>query len=415
MRRGVQLAMFESVAFPAGRGAALAALARIAPSRYARSRNFLDGAVTRLSPYLRHGVLSLSEVRDAALARGGREAIEKFVQELGWRDYYRRVWSLLGDRLWDDLEAYKTGYSASAYADEMPPDIARGETGAACIDASVEELETTGYVHNHARMWFASYVVHHRRVAWQAGARFYLERLLDGDVASNNLSWQWVASTFAHKPYFFDRANVARYTRDAYCATCPLATSGCPFDASYPDLARRLFPNGERALDDVEPHALNAPGDAPRAPSLPLVAQPAIVWQHDESLSREDAARTAAPAAPAIFVWDTLARERDPWNARRARFVEETLATLDLARIARGDTISELASFARERGARSIVTVAPVDPRLRAIARALRADFDVVELEPPPFATIERAHDLRRYSRYWRRAERTAFELTPSA
>jgi deoxyribodipyrimidine photo-lyase len=91
-------------------------------------------------------------------------------------------------------------------------------------------------------MWVAAWVVHWLKVRWQAGARWFLRHLLDGDLASNNLSWQWVASTFSHKPYIFNRANLERYTGGRYCAGCPSAAA-CPFDAGYPALERRLFPN----------------------------------------------------------------------------------------------------------------------------------------------------------------------------
>ena len=73
-------------------------------------------------------------------------------------------------------------------------------------------------MHNHARMWFASYLIHWRACTGP-GAAFFLEHLLDADPASNNLSWQWVASAFSHKPYFFNRENLERYT-GAHCAGC---------------------------------------------------------------------------------------------------------------------------------------------------------------------------------------------------
>ncbi|MGC8035725.1 FAD-binding domain-containing protein, partial [Salmonella enterica] len=64
---------------------------------------------------------------------------------------------------------------------------------------------------NHARMWLASYVVHLRKVHWRAGADWMVGHLLDGDLASNHLSWQWVAGTGSHKPYLFNAENVAKY------------------------------------------------------------------------------------------------------------------------------------------------------------------------------------------------------------
>jgi deoxyribodipyrimidine photo-lyase len=89
-------------------------------------------------------------------------------------------------------------------------------------------------------MWLAAYVVHWRRVRWQAGARWFLQHLLDGDPASNNLSWQWVASSFSHKPYLFNRANLERFGAGHHCQGCPAARR-CPFDASYEALEQRLF------------------------------------------------------------------------------------------------------------------------------------------------------------------------------
>jgi deoxyribodipyrimidine photo-lyase len=211
------------------------------PDRYARTRNFLDGAVSRLSPYIRHGVLTLAEVRDRALqsVRNAAQAY-KFVYELAWREYWQRVYAELGERVWEDREPYKTGWQASDYAEALPRDIPNGETGLACMDAFAHELRDTGYLHNHARMWVAAYVVHFRRVRWQAGARWFLDHLLDGDPASNNLSWQWVASTFASKPYIFNRENLEKYSNGAYCRDCP-ARRACPFDASYESLSKRLF------------------------------------------------------------------------------------------------------------------------------------------------------------------------------
>jgi deoxyribodipyrimidine photo-lyase len=83
-------------------------------------------------------------------------------------------------------------------------------------------------------------VVHWRRVRWQAGARWFLQHLLDGDPASNNLSWQWIASTFSHKPYFFNKENLQRYTNNMYCEHCPLRNA-CPLDGTYEDIGAQLF------------------------------------------------------------------------------------------------------------------------------------------------------------------------------
>lgn len=224
-----------------GRAEALCRVRAMEPREYARTRNFLDGAVTGLSAHLRHGCVTLAECRDAAVAIVDRdEDAQKLVQELAWRDYYQRVYGEIGEGVWRDLEAWKTGREAGSYSRAMPEEVVRGSTGLACIDAFVRGLVETGSMHNHARMWFASYLVHWRAVHWSAGASFFLAHLLDADVASNNLSWQWVASTFSHKPYIFNRDNLERFTGGVHCAACASAGE-CPFDAPYEELERRLF------------------------------------------------------------------------------------------------------------------------------------------------------------------------------
>lgn len=225
-----------------GRRQAEQLLGRVQPERYAKARNFLNGPVTRLSPYIRHGALTLAEVRDAVFARTrSRQGSEKLINELGWRDYWQRLWQQLGDGIWRDQEELKTGHHPGAYAADLPADIAEGRTGLACMDGFIAELHETGWLHNHTRMWLAAYLVHWRRVRWQAGAQWFLRHLLDGDPASNNLSWQWVASSFSHKPYFFNRSNLERYSNGTFCRSCPLSEQGCPFDASYEQLEAELF------------------------------------------------------------------------------------------------------------------------------------------------------------------------------
>ncbi|WP_026941715.1 FAD-binding domain-containing protein [Hellea balneolensis] len=214
-------------------------LSALDPLSYSRTRNHLGGAVTQLSPFIRHGALTLDHVRNLAIERAGKKDAEKFVQQLTWRDYWQRLYRRNPDMIWDDVEAYKTGFSPNDYADELPEDVLNAQTGTACIDQFLEQLMSTGWIHNHARLYLAAYICHWRRVKWQVGAKFFLTHLLDGDPASNNLSWQWVASTFSHKPYFFNLDNVAKYSG---------ADINTKFNAnkdiagSYEALAERLFP-----------------------------------------------------------------------------------------------------------------------------------------------------------------------------
>ena len=224
-----------------GRAKAERKLAAIKPIAYAHTRNFGDGNVTRLSPYIRHGIISLNELRNYALTQCSETVqITKFIQELGWRDFWQRVYAAHPQWAWQDVEPYKTGFSAGDYTDHLPKDILSAKTDCACINAFIHELTSTGYIHNHARMYLAAYLVHFRRVKWQVGAQWFLTHLLDGDVASNNLSWQWVASSFSNKPYIFNLENVAKY----FATTVDVTTkNNAPLDASYETLSQRLFPN----------------------------------------------------------------------------------------------------------------------------------------------------------------------------
>ena len=202
---------------------------------YARTRNHITGKVSRLSPYFRHGVLTLNEAARVAIGQYGAGA-HKFVFELGWRDYWRRVWAERGTRIHAPIETPKVALGDLRLTD----DIRKASTGLMCMDHFARDLTESGYVHNHARMWFASYVVHHRKVDWRLAADWYYGELLDGDRASNSLSWQWIASTFSSKPYIFNRENLEKYTDGAFCKNCAKRNS-CPFEGTYETLYAKLF------------------------------------------------------------------------------------------------------------------------------------------------------------------------------
>lgn len=390
-----------------GRRIAETTLAHIDPAAYAATRNHLNGAVTRLSPYLRHGVVSLTEVRNAALHRAP-QAAAKLINELGWRDYYRRVYSVIGNAIWRDLEAYKTGWQAHNYAATLPADIVAGATGLACIDAFSRELHTTGYLHNHARMWLAAYIVHFRRVRWQAGARWFLTHLLDGDPASNNLSWQWVASTFSHKPYIFNRENLETFTGGVYCAVCPLR-GRCDFEGEYALLEQRLFPHRQAAVATTEPAPLRSSVSQPVRGSMAL-SRP-IVWLHGDNLSPHSPALLAAANAPALWVWDDALLARARISLKRVLFLYECLLELPVT-IRRGEVAAEILRFAAEHKADGVLTNVTPAPGFAAIRRRLEQTLPVVALaEAEAFVTPPVGLDLRRFSRYWRKVAADALRV----
>ncbi|MGC9385476.1 MAG: FAD-binding domain-containing protein [Hydrogenovibrio sp.] len=226
---------------------ALDRLQQLDPVKYGRERNYLGGAVSGLSPYIRHGVVSPKTLAEDLGERFAPATRARFIQQLAWRDFFHRVHQAQPERIWQDHEPYKTGLCAADYAENLPEDIALGRTGVRLIDQLIASLLSQGVLHNHGRLYLAAYVVHWRRVRWQAGAKWFLQHLLDGDMASNNYSWQWVASTFSAKPYIFNLENVQRFAGEHLDWAHP---SNRLFDATYDELAARLFPQqgvgGER-------------------------------------------------------------------------------------------------------------------------------------------------------------------------
>ena len=181
------------------RTAALARLEEFLPAagRYAAERNYVREGhdnVSRISPWVQKRLLLESEIVAAARDRWSFPAVEKFVQEVYWRTYWKgwleqrpaawTRWSEAVPRLRASLTAEQRSTLAAALA---------GRTGIAGFDAWAKELVATGYLHNHARMWFASIWIFTLKLPWELGAAFFYEHLLDGDVASNTLSWRWVA------------------------------------------------------------------------------------------------------------------------------------------------------------------------------------------------------------------------------
>ena len=298
--------------------AARARIAAVRPSAYARTRNGIDGAVSGLSPYITHGLVSPVDVLCAVAARHVLPVQHKFVFELGWRSYFRHVWQHRGS---DILRSLHDGpLPDAAYLAELPHDIRQGCTGLPVIDQAVQTLHATGRLHNHARMWLASYVVHLRKVHWRIAADWLYGHLLDGDLASNHLSWQWVAGTGSHKPYLFNAENVARY------APAHWHSPDSVLDTSYDmldRLARQSVPSvssGTRVASAPEPPLSgDPPADTGLVPPDPLQVAGRDVWLvHPWSLG------VLPNLPPDTLVLGLFVRDFHrawPWSERRWRFV----------------------------------------------------------------------------------------------
>jgi deoxyribodipyrimidine photo-lyase len=316
------------------RAAGLDALDDFVPragSAYARERNADQGTgrtnVSSLSPYVRHRLVTEREVVTAVLERHTLHAAEKFVQEVFWRTYWKG-WLEQNPEVWRRyrraVDEYATGSLPAGFDDAVA-----GRTGIDAMDAWVRELVDTGYLHNHTRMWFASIWVFTLELPWQLGADLFYRHLLDGDAASNTLSWRWVAGLqTAGKTYLATASNIAKYTDGRFSpsglATTARALSEEPLppreSIATDDVLGTL---GERVglllhEEDLEPRSLLAeqPGLAGRVLATAVAADPVSrspfpvsdVVAGFEAAAVDDAAERTLDAGrrPAQVLPDTL-------------------------------------------------------------------------------------------------------------
>lgn len=308
--------------FPPTLESAFARLATLDINTYAKTRNAIGGAVSRLSPYVSHGYLSFPQIAKAVAHQASFSPQHKFVFELGWRAYFHHVWHHLGDGIFESLHGGVL--PDSAYSQVLPLDIPTANTGIPVIDQAVGALVSTGYLHNHARMWLASYVVHIRKVHWLVGAKWMYGHLLDGDLASNMLSWQWVAGTGSSKPYLFNAENVAKY------APANWHSEGTILDASYEQLyeiatsSKTCTPSAliqasflETATLDVTQLIDSTPYFKPisAAALSQLVKGRPVYLVHPWSLG--DLPHALPADAVVLGVADTAFHAQHPWSERR--------------------------------------------------------------------------------------------------
>jgi len=321
---------------------------------YATKRNFDFGPENRtnvsgLSAHVRHRLVLEQELVVAALERHGLETAEKFIQEACWRTYWKG-WLELRPSVWDayrsqvtrDLDALnKDGALRSRYEDAVS-----GRTGIACFDAWAGELIEHGYLHNHARMWFASIWVYTLDLPWALGADFFYRHLIDGDAASNTLGWRWVCGLQTPgKTYLARASNINKYTDGRFSMQgYDLASQAPPLadDPGHPD-----------------PVALR-PGDRPDPDA------PALILVHDEDGCAQGWGVDGLDVRAVTSLGGIEQRSPMEAGARAKSFAEGALKDAgtraadhfqaDLAAISESDDLIEQA---RAAGARQIVTQRP--------------------------------------------------------
>ncbi|MFN4057736.1 MAG: FAD-binding domain-containing protein [Roseinatronobacter sp.] len=366
--------MFDRSATRAEGEALLRAFTPRMGRKYAQGRNTDHGPgahrdVSTLSPYIRRRLVLEKDAVAAALAAHGPEMAEKFIDEVFWRGYFKG-WLERRPQVWAD---YVAGLERDLVALDLDGKLRRavltaegGQTGLECFDAWAQELVETGYLHNHARMWFASIWIFTLELPWRLGADFFYRHLLDGDAASNTLGWRWVAGLHTRgKAYQAEAWNIAKFTAQRFT----------PRDA---DLAQDIRP-----LDWTEPDGL--PALMPlRTVQSPREGVPTLLLLTDEDCRAEDFPFSALDLRGSVTL--AAAHLRSPRDVADGvlRFEEGALAdavgraSVPVLGTLRAGVPRDLASFAAKHGARQIATPyipeGPLRDWLRQAEPALKAE-----------------------------------------
>lgn len=232
-------------------------LDEIDPISYGSTRNYVNGAVTYLSPYISRGVISTKQVLETVLAKGYQlSQIEAFVKELCWRDYFQRVGQV------KDLNHDIKHPQAPILNREIPTAVVEATSGIAGIDHAIQQLYSHGYMHNHCRMYTASLVCNLAKSHWHHPAQWMYYHLLDGDWASNACSWQWVAGANSNKKYITNQENINKYTNTNQVDTF--------LDQSYADIEKMDTPTPLLATQTLVLETLLPPSEVVQIdPKLP--------------------------------------------------------------------------------------------------------------------------------------------------
>lgn len=310
-----------------GQPAADAALAQLDVRGYARSRSQVlprsrQGA-TRMSPYVRHGLVLLPDLWDA-VADAPAPDRRKYRDELLWQEYARHLYARVGPALGRDLRRAQPR-TPQPWTEPWPREMA-------CLDHVVGALHDDGWLVNQTRMWLASQWAVRAGHDWWRGEDEMFTHLLDGSRAANRLGWQWTVGTGSGKPYGFSRWQVEKRAPEL-CRACPLADR-CPIQ-DWPDATAGPAADGP----DL------GSGPVPAGPAEPEGAGGEVVWLTAESLGDSDPALAADPARPAVFVFDEPLLARLRLSGKRLVFLAETLGELAATRpveVRRGDVVAEL-------------------------------------------------------------------------
>lgn len=372
---------------PARRGgqrAADAALASLDITGYAKRRSEVHPprrrGATVLSPYIRHGLITIAEAT-AAVAGAPFADRQKFIDELWWQEYTRHLYARVGSRSGAPLRR-EPAVASAPWDEPLRDHIHRDEL--VCLTQVRDELEQTGWLVNQTRMWMASHWSVRAGHDWRDGEEWMFRHLLDGSRAANRYGWQWSVGAMTSEAYGFSRWQVEKRSA-GWCASCP-RKDDCPIHD---------WPAATPGADHDDSLLRSGPDLA--GPSTPVVTgTPELVWLTAESLGDRDPALAAWPSTPAVFVFDEPLLARLRLSSKRLAFLAETLAEIAERRvlsIALGDPVTELA------GTALASTFAPV-PGYQTRAGQL----DVVATYPYPWAWRPDGGDVRSHSAWVKRS-----------
>ncbi len=352
-------------------------------SDYATTRNHVVAGhphVSSLSAALRARLISEYEVMETVLSGHAFQRVEKYIQEVSWRLYWKG-WLEWHPEVWNDysLELSACEDALSDEEREVKVAMETGKSGVPVMDRFAQELTETGYLHNHARMWFAAYWIHTRGLAWQLGADFFYRHLLDADPASNTLSWRWVAGMQTPGKKYIARAeNIRKYCRYS--------------ETEDTNLDRHL------AMAQCETDSNSLKSDPPQrisvwnTTSVPHLTQRYLLWIHGEDLSFWEAGHHLPdqPPVDTVMVTDPALMAKYRISSDRIELMQQSLSDASgrwqafagkAPQQLTGALVKTLVSVAREKKCEVVAGILPAVGPLRSLVPQLSDALAVYGVE----------------------------------